>query len=181
MSCNGRNHRKDCTCNFRGGASTLPPPSVGTLLPTAPSRKPPTPDRPRPCPHCGELVLFRQAHGGGRFYATRGRSILNKHECEKLRTPRKLRITLPSWRNLGWLPCGTDRLRSSKNGQLVTARSLSSDEVFKFRMLDGALLKPKIPFMYRNVPDLLGHVEIRYFDGVSGELTGPELWACKFP
>jgi hypothetical protein len=124
------------------------------------------------------MVLFKRSRSGGRFYATRGRTRLVQHECPKLRKPSKLRIAASEWRSRGWLELGVVITEMTELGQVITATTLAADGTFKLRMLEGTSLRPGEPPMYRNAPDLLGHVEMRYLDE-SGELSGSELWAVK--
>jgi len=125
------------------------------------------------------MVLFVRSRGGGCFYATQGRTRLIRHECPKLRKPTKLRIAASEWRSKGWLPLGFIALEDTELGQVITAVSLAADGNFQLRILEGALLNPDQPVMYRNAPDLLGHIELRYLDELSGELSGAEIWAQK--
>jgi hypothetical protein len=67
----------------------------------------------------------------------------------------------------------------AERGQIITAASLSADGAFKFQLLDGVVLDTKKSAIYRNAPDLRGHVEIGYLDELSEELIVGEIWAQK--
>ena len=67
----------------------------------------------------------------------------------------------------------------TERGQIITAASLSADGAFKFQLLDGLVLDTKKSAVYRNAPDLPGHVEIGYLDELSEELIAWEIWAQK--
>ena len=174
MACNGHNHRPDCHCDFRGGhPSSVPPESsparlFGALAPPRWLRA--SGRRSMPCPLCGMPTFYVPGRNGGSYVAG-GDGLLLKHRCPKAVPKAPLRYRR-SRSQRGWLAAMVVPARRRLRGnQVLRIVSLVEGAPFQVEVLDGLILDPSVPVMYRWVGGDRQLLELSYL-AADGELSG---------
>ena len=128
MTCNGNNHRPDCTCNFRGGhpGTTVPHGHSFGWSQRNISRCVKGPNAK--CPKCGAAVYYLSfSKGGGAYFDTFGPP-WKRHRCMKWVRPYspyntkgqpKLRNKRSKYERDGWIPLIIKRVETLGVGTII--------------------------------------------------------------
>lgn len=176
MACNGHNHPKGCTCNFRGGHPNSQPPAWRGWGRSAARHYVSGPNAS--CPECKAPVYFIPGpKGGGTFFDCIGPP-WTKHPCTNNPKPYspfnkkglpKLRNRHSEFERDGWLPFVIRNIEQLAVGTIVHGVALDNPTVLHFGFLEAIKPDKHRPIFFRYEKSDKSRIEFNCFAPTSSE------------
>lgn len=170
MACNGKNHRKDCQCQFRGGHFNSSPPRWRPW--NRRSSRTFFSNRYSACPECTKPVRYIAFPNGGGNYFEPDVFPLKKHPCTNVakryspynrRGNPKLRNRLTDFDRKGWLPFFIRRVEQIVIGTIVHGSAMDVPADLHFGFSEQISPDHAIVSLFRVRPGYEPRVEFNYF------------------